>query len=164
MTHQPGIAIVAPGGYANDAKALARGVALLEQRGFLVHSYYDPARIFQRFGGTDADRLGQLNAAVADPDVQIIMALRGQYGLSRLLPQVDFEAIAASGKLVVGFSDVTALHCGLMAKTGAQSYAGPMFAGDFCGEAPVQFTLDVFLGAWPDRPTSSRKRPPAIPR
>lgn len=145
MTPQPGIAIVAPGGYANDVQALARGVALLEQRGFLVHNYYDPARIFQRFGGTDADRLGQLNAAVADPDVQIIMALRGQYGLTRLLPQIDFDAIAASGKIVVGFSDVTALHCGLMAKTGAQSYAGPMFASDICSAEPVPFTLDSFF-------------------
>jgi muramoyltetrapeptide carboxypeptidase len=144
MTKQPGIAIVAPAGRPADDAALPRGIALLEKRGFTVHDYYDPALAFQRFGGTDDARLAQLEAAVADPDVQIIMALRGQYGLTRLLPRIDFDAIAASGKILVGFSDVTALHMGLMAKTGAISYAGPMFAGDFAAAEPVGFTLDNF--------------------
>ncbi|MDL2356568.1 MAG: LD-carboxypeptidase [Pseudomonadota bacterium] len=144
MTRQPGIAIFAPGGRAPDDAALARGIARLEQRGCIVHNYYDPALAFQRFGGTDEGRLAQLQAAVADPDVQVVMALRGQYGITRLLPKIDFEAMAASGKIFVGFSDMTAFHMGLMAKTGAISYAGPMFAGDFASDKPVDFTLDNF--------------------
>jgi muramoyltetrapeptide carboxypeptidase len=144
MTKPIGIAIFAPGGRAPDDSALARGIERLEQRGCIVHNYYDPEQSFQRFGGTDEGRLAQLEAAVADPDVQIVMALRGQYGLTRLLPKIDFEALAASGKIFVGFSDMTALHMGLMAKTGAISYAGPMFAGDFACDQPVDFTLDSF--------------------
>lgn len=144
MTKKIGIAIFAPGGRAPDDAALARGIERLEQRGCIVHNYYDPAQNFQRFGGTDEGRLAQLEAAVADPEVQVVMALRGQYGLTRLLPQIDFEALAASGKIFVGFSDMTALHMGLMAKTGAISYAGPMFAGDFASDRPVDFTLDNF--------------------
>lgn len=145
MTTQPGIAIFAPAGRPADDAALPRGIALLEQRGFLVHDYYEPALAFQRFGGSDDARLAQLDAAVADPDVQVIMALRGQYGLTRLLPRIDFESIAASGKIVVGFSDMTALQMGMLAKTGAMSYSGPMFAGDFTGAEPVDFTLDNFF-------------------
>ncbi len=145
MTTQPGIAIFAPAGRPVDDAAIPRGIALLEQRGFLVHNYYEPALAHQRFGGTDDARLAQLEAAVADPDVQVIMALRGQYGLTRLLPRIDFEAIAASGKIVVGFSDMTALQMGLLAKTGAMSYSGPMLAGDFTGAEPVDFTLDNFF-------------------
>lgn len=144
MTKPIGIAIFAPGGRAPDDAALARGIERLEQRGCIVHNYYDPALSFQRFGGTDEGRLAQLEAAVADPAVQVVMALRGQYGLTRLLPKIDFEALAASGKIFVGFSDMTALHMGLMAKTGAISYAGPMFAGDFAADKPVDFTLDNF--------------------
>lgn len=144
MTKKIGIAIFAPGGRARDDGALARGVELLEQRGCLVHNYYDPALSYQRFGGTDDARLAQLEAAVADPDVQVVMALRGQYGLTRLLPRIDFEAIAASGKIFVGYSDMTALHMGLMARTGAISYAGPMFDADFAADKPVDFTLDNF--------------------
>jgi muramoyltetrapeptide carboxypeptidase len=144
MTKEIGIAIFAPGGRAPDDAVLARGIERFEQRGCIVHNYYDPAHNYQRFGGTDEGRLAQLNAAVADPEVQVVMALRGQYGLTRLLPRIDFEALAASGKIFVGFSDVTALHMGLMAKTGAISYAGPMFAGDFAAAEPVAFTLDNF--------------------
>lgn len=145
MTKKIGIAIVAPAGYAlEDDAALAAGIARLERQGFLVHNYYDSSKIFQRFSGTDEDRLAQLHAAAADPAVQVVMVLRGAYGLTRLLPQIDFQALALSGKIFVGYSDVTALHMGLMAKTGAQSYAGPMFAGDFAAPDPVAFTLDNF--------------------
>ncbi len=144
ITQQIGIAIVAPAGQALDPCAVDRGIARLEQHGCLVHNYYDHTGIHERFGGTDQGRLDQLAAAIADPDVQIIMALRGGYGTTRLLPHIDFEAIAASGKLVVGFSDVTAIHMGLMARTGALSYAGPMIAGDFGAREAVQFTLSNF--------------------
>jgi muramoyltetrapeptide carboxypeptidase len=144
MTKQPGIAIFAPAGRPADDAVLPRGIELLEQRGCLVHNYYDPAQSFQRFGGTDEGRLAQLAAAVADPDVQVAIALRGQYGITRLLPRIDFDAAAASGKIFVGFSDMTAFHMGLYAKTGAVSYAGPMFAGDFCAADRVDFTLDNF--------------------
>lgn len=145
MTTSPiGIAIVAPGGYASDNDALERGIARLRAQGHTVHNYYDHAQVFQRFAGTDAARLAQLNAAIADPDVQVVMALRGAYGLTRLLPQIDFAAMAASGKTFVGFSDFTAVHMGLMAKTGALSYAGPMFAGDFGVDEVDEFTLAQF--------------------
>lgn len=144
ITQQIGIAIVAPAGQALDPCAVDRGIARLEGLGCLVHNYYDHNSIHERFGGTEAGRLAQLQAAVRDPSVQLIMALRGGYGTTRLLPHIDFEAIAASGKLVVGFSDLTAIHMGLMAKTGALSYAGPMIAGDFGARDPVQFTLDDF--------------------
>ena len=144
ITQQIGIAIVAPGGQALDPCAVDRAIARLEAHGCLVHNYYDHARIHKRFGGSDEGRLAQLQAAVADPDIQLIMALRGGYGSTRLLPHIDFEAIAASGKLLVGFSDITAIQMGLMARTGAPSYAGPMLVGDFGVEQTVPFTLDDF--------------------
>lgn len=144
ITSRLGIAIVAPAGCIADPSALERAIARFEAQGFLVRNYYDHSCTHQRFGGTDAARLAQLHAAAADPDVQLIIALRGGYGLSRLLPAIDFEAIAASGKIVVGFSDLTALHMGLMAKAGGLSYAGPMIAGDFGAIDPVAFTLDDF--------------------
>ena len=144
-TTKPGIAIAALGGYAIDDVAVARAVRRLEERGWLVHNYYDPAVKYQRFGGTDAGRLAQLNDAAGDPDVQVVMALRGQYGISRLMAEIDFDAMAASGKIFVGYSDMTAFHMGLMARTGAISYAGPMICDDFAREEPVDFTLDDFF-------------------
>jgi muramoyltetrapeptide carboxypeptidase len=72
------------------------------------------------------------------------MALRGQYGISRLLHQVDFDALAASGKILVGYSDLTALHMGLYAKTGAISYAGPMVCNDFSADEWDDYTQQQF--------------------
>lgn len=139
-----GIAIVAPGGAPLDEAAVQRGVARLREQGCTIHNYYQPEHKFQRFGGTEAGRLAQLNAAAADPDVQVVMALRGSYGLSRILPEIDFAAMAASGKLFVGYSDFTAFHMGLMAQTGRASFAGPMFCDDFIRDEPVDFTLRQF--------------------
>ncbi|TCS39506.1 muramoyltetrapeptide carboxypeptidase [Paucimonas lemoignei] len=139
-----GIAIVAPGGYPPDEAALARGIKRLEQQNCLVHNYYDPADKYQRFGGIDMARVAQLHAAADDPDVQIVMALRGGYGLSRILPMLDFDFLANSGKLFVGYSDFTVFHMALLAATGKVSFAGPMVCGDFGCERPSDYTLSHF--------------------
>lgn len=144
ITSQLGVAIVAPAGHTPDQAAVERGIARLEAHGCLVHNYYDPKAIHQRFGGTDAARLAQLHAAADDPDVQIVMAVRGGYGLTRLMPDIDFERLAASGKLFVGYSDITALQMGLYTRGGAISYAGPLLAGDFGAEEACDFTLRQF--------------------
>ena len=144
-TKKIGIAIVAPSGYSFDDAAIAQGIARLEAQGHLVHNYFDSAKVFQRFGGTDQARLAQLNAAAADPDVQVVMALRGQYGMTRLLPHIDFARMAASGKIFVGYSDFTAFQMALLAKTGTVSYAGPMFLSDFAAAEPLAFTVDDFF-------------------
>lgn len=160
-----GIAIVAPSGYTLDGDAIARGVARLEAMGHSVHNYVDTAKVFQRFGGTDEDRLARLNEAVANPDVQVVMALRGQYGMTRLLPHIDFGRMAASGKIFVGFSDFTAFQMALLARTGAMSYAGPMFLSDFCAAELVDFTVGDFfqcLGSRTHRISQAASRNPAL--
>ena len=139
-----GIAIAAPGGYALDEAALARGIAHLRQMGCTVHNYYAPDEKYQRFGGTDAGRLAQLEAAARDPHVQVVIALRGAYGISRILPRIDFRLMADSGKLFTGYSDFTAFHMGMYAATGRKSFAGPMICDDFIREEPVAYTLDQF--------------------
>nr|WP_315393865.1 LD-carboxypeptidase [uncultured Duganella sp.] len=136
-----GIAIAAPGGAAPDAGALREGIARLEAQGFLVHNYYDDAQRHLRFGGTDGARLAQLEAAAADPQVQIVMALRGSYGMSRLLPRIDFRAMADSGKLFVGYSDFTAFQMALMKLAGRASFAGPMVCDDFTRAEPDAYTM-----------------------
>jgi len=135
-----GVAIVAPGGYAPDEDAFKRGLDALRVQGCRVHNYYGHADRHQRFGGTDEARIAQLYAAASNPDVQVVMALRGGYGMSRLLPQLDFPMLAASGKLFVGHSDFTAFQMALYAKTGAVSFAGPMLCDDYTREDRSDFT------------------------
>jgi len=144
---KPGIAIVAPAGYAPDPAAVARGIDRLESAGVPVHNYYDHDARHHRFGGTDAARLAQLYEAAADPDVQVVMAVRGGYGMTRLLPLLDTERLAASNKIFVGYSDLTALHMAMYARYGGDGYTGyqgPFFAGDFGAPEPDAFTLGDF--------------------
>lgn len=139
-----GVALIAPGGYAPDEAALARGILALQNQGCVVYDYYDPAAKYQRFGGTDAARVEQIYEAIDNPQVQIVLAIRGSYGMSRLLPLLDLRRLAASKKIFVGHSDVTALHLALLAQTGATSVAGPMLCGDF-GEAELSdYTMSHF--------------------
>lgn len=138
------VAIVAPSGYAPNPSEVGRAIARLEAWGCRVRNFYDADAKHQRFGGSDAARAAQLQAAAADPEVQLVLALRGGYGMSRLLPDLDLAALAASGKLFVGHSDFTALQMGLLAQAGAISFAGPMVCIDFSRDDPSDFTLRQF--------------------
>lgn len=139
----PVVAIVAPSGYPVNEEAAQRGIVNLCEQGCHVRNYYEGDRKFQRFAASDAGRLEQIHAAARDPEVDIVLALRGGYGLTRLLPQIDFAMLAASGKLFVGHSDFTALQMGLLAH-GMSSFAGPMLCDDFLREELSAFTLQNF--------------------
>ena len=139
-----GVAVVAPSGYAPDPCSYARGIERMRAAGCTVREYYDPERKHQRFGGSDEDRIRQLHEAASDPRVQVVMALRGGYGMSRILPGLDLSLLVDSGKLFVGHSDFTALHMALLAQGGTPSFAGPMVCIDFSRDDPSDFTLDHF--------------------
>lgn len=139
-----GVAIVAPSGYAPDQYSYARGIERLRAYGCTVREYYDPGNKHERFGGTDEDRIRQLHEAAKDPRVHIVMALRGGYGMSRILPRINLSLLARSGKLFVGHSDFTALHMALLQHAGTPSFAGPMVCIDFSRDDPSDFTLDSF--------------------
>jgi muramoyltetrapeptide carboxypeptidase len=93
----------------------------------------DALRRFQRFGGSDDVRLGALHRIAAQAP-SIAMAVRGGYGLTRLLDRIDWPLLARSveaGTRWVGLSDITALQLGLLAHGGGISWAGPTAAEDF---------------------------------
>ena len=139
------VAIVATGGYDPDPAGVARADALLLKQGCEVRHFDTPNQRHLRFADTDAARLAGLHAAARDPEVDIVLPLRGGYGASRLLQAIDFELLAASGKLFVGHSDVTVLNMGLLAH-GASSFAGPTTSGDFASADVSDFTMAHFWG------------------
>ena len=141
-----GVAVVAPGSYGQETSGCARGITALEQRGFNVFNYYDHSKRYQRFAGTDENRLRQINDAVHNPKVDVIMALRGGYGASRLMSSLDFERIARSGKIFVGHSDLTAIQLALL-KHGAVSFAGPMVCPDYAKQDLNAYTMQHFENA-----------------
>lgn len=138
------IGLVAASGYAVNAEAVERGIANLQAQGCIVKNFSDASRKFQRFGATDDERIAQLYAAAQDAEVDIVLALRGGYGLTRLLPGLDFKQLAASKKLFVGHSDFTALQMGLLAQAGGISFSGPMLCDDFVRDELSAYTLNNF--------------------
>lgn len=125
------VRLVAPCG-PFDREAFERGVAKLRKSWVVT---YDES-IFESEGflaGSDARRLAELNAALTDQGVDAIIAARGGYGSMRLLPDLDPQLIARANKLLVGFSDMTALHAAWQ-RAGLRSIHGSMVAS--LGNAP----------------------------
>src|SRR5690606_8945808 len=79
------------------------------------------------FAGSDERRLAELNEAILDPAIDAIVYARGGFGTTRLLPGIDPAAIREANKMIVGFSDITALHA-LWSHAGVRSVHAPMVA------------------------------------
>lgn len=118
--------VIAPAG-PFDLERFERGLARLRQHYEVSHD----VSLFARQGylaGSDARRLQELQEALADDSVHGLIAARGGYGSTRLLDDLEPEQVARSGKLLIGFSDITALHA-LWARAQVGSVHGPMVAG-----------------------------------
>ncbi|HYE95222.1 MAG TPA: LD-carboxypeptidase [Rubricoccaceae bacterium] len=76
--------------------------------------------------GTDADRAADLMEMFTDRDVHAVLALRGGWGCARLLPLLDFDAIRANPKPLIGYSDITALLLAIYQKSGLVTFHGPV--------------------------------------
>lgn len=90
-----------------------RSVQLLENLGLRVEL---GRHVFDKAGylaGRDVDRLADLNGALNDPAVRAVIATRGGKGAYRIADSLDFSAMRADPKLLIGFSEVTILHLAL---------------------------------------------------
>ena len=75
--------------------------------------------------GQDVDRAADINRFFADPAIRAVLPSRGGWGASRLLPSLDYDTIRRNPKIVLGYSDITALHMAIAAKTGLITFHGP---------------------------------------
>ncbi|MEW6032631.1 MAG: LD-carboxypeptidase [Bacillota bacterium] len=139
------VAVVAPAGRVRNEKALAGGVRVLEHLGFRVVLGRHLTEHRGYLAGPDEARADDLNRALADPEVRGIVAARGGYGASRILPLVDYAAARNDPKVFVGYSDLTALHLAFARETGLVTFHGPVV--ESLGERLTRFTLDSFVRA-----------------
>ena len=120
--------IVAPSGPVPEDR-LAAGLGALQ--GLFAGEISLAPNIAARagyFAGDDRSRLAALQAALADPDIDAVLCARGGYGLTRLIGQLDPTRLAAAPKLLVGFSDVSALLAWALRCVGLCSVHGPVVA------------------------------------
>lgn len=140
------IAVISPAGATPcdssqaGPDAFTQGVALLEAAGFKVKLMPNVKNKRMYLAGTDAERLADLHAAFADPEVDGILCARGGYGCMRLLPDVDFDLIAKHPKTLIGFSDITALLLPIYQRTGLIGFYGPMLTSNLIHGEPYSQT------------------------
>lgn len=131
------VRVVAPGSTPDPAK-MARGTAILQSFGLVVEL---GEHVFTRYGylaGTDAERLADLNAAFRDPGIRGVIAARGGYGTQRIVDQLDVAAARRSPKVVVGYSDITALTGKLWRSCRLSTFYGPMVNWTDSRTGPVE--------------------------
>lgn len=142
------IGLVTPGSYISD-ESLEKAVRNLESLGFVVK----PGKhIRARHGfvaGTDAQRLSDLHEMFDDSGVAGIWCARGGYGCSRLLPSLDYSLIRRNAKVLIGYSDITALIQGIHINTGLVAFHGPVASSDMTDYTVQCFTEVVMEGRSP---------------
>lgn len=143
------VAVVAPSGPVCEDR-LAAGLDIL--RGWDLEPVVAPHVLgrhpgFPYLAGTDADRAADFQSAWCDPDVAAVLCARGGYGAQRMVDLLDWEALRAAGpKVLVGFSDVTALHEAVAARLGLVTLYGPMVSAlDFLKSTRAQQHLRATL-------------------
>jgi muramoyltetrapeptide carboxypeptidase len=141
---QPGdtIAVVAPASPMQVSK-LETGLDYLKKQGYRIEL---GEHIFDSYGylaGHDKDRMNDLLAMFASPNVDAIISCRGGYGTPRLLDSIDYNIIAKNPKIFVGYSDLTALQLAIWKHTNLVTFSGPMVAVEMASEI-LPFTETYF--------------------
>jgi muramoyltetrapeptide carboxypeptidase len=139
------IGIIAPASAPPDPKAIDRSIAVLEELGFKPKLARNVRKRWGFLAGSDRDRAADLMQMFTDRKVSAIICVRGGYGAARILPLLDYRMIRRSPKILIGYSDITSLHCAFLVKSNLVSFHGPMLNSDFIKENFPDFTLNGFL-------------------
>jgi muramoyltetrapeptide carboxypeptidase len=104
------IGITCPAGHISSQE-IAPAVRIMESWGFKIRVGSTVDKSDYSFGGTDAERQQDLQAMLDDPSIKAIMCGRGGYGSARIVDKLDFTRFLKHPKWIIGFSDITVLHC-----------------------------------------------------
>ncbi len=123
------VALISPSS-GIEARGFEIALGNLEAFGFKV-KVGKYARLRNGFlAGTDKERLEDLHWAFADKEVNAIWCVRGGYGATRYLPDLDYKLIKANPKIFIGYSDITALHTAIYQNTDLVTFHGPTAGGN----------------------------------
>jgi len=133
------IGLVAPASPSNEDETVHGAVETLQSLGFQVK---EGRHLFSRHGylaGTDQERSADFNDMFMDDSVHGIITLGGGYGSARILPYLDYAEIQRHPKVLMGYSDITALLNGIHVRTGLVTFHGPIASQSF-----TDYTLQEF--------------------
>ena len=119
------VALVAPAGPLRDTGDLDRASANARSLGWEPVPGANVLARLGYFAGSDDARAADLNQALRDPAIDGIWCVRGGYGMMRLLPRLDYEALVRHPRAIIGYSDITALHAAVGNTAGLVTFHGP---------------------------------------
>ena len=122
------IGLISPASTPSSSEKVEKSVRYLESLGYRTAVGTHVLDVNGYLAGSDRDRAEDFNAMVRDKHVKAIVALRGGYGTPRILPLLDYRAIRQHPKIIVGYSDLTALQLAVFKKTSLVTFSGPMAA------------------------------------
>lgn len=133
MTTQINIGIYSPSSPATVTalKRYERAKLFLEEKNFQIVTGSLTGKSDYYRSGSPKERAEELNELLRNPDVDIIMSTIGGTNANSMLPYIDYEAFRQQPKIVVGYSDATAILLALYAKTGIATFYGPAFVPSF---------------------------------
>lgn len=151
------VGLIAPSSNVMENQDIGFAIDILKSFGFKVKT---GQHLYERHGylaGEDQARAADVNAMFKDPDVDAIFCLRGGYGSPRILPYLDYASIAKHPKVIIGYSDVTALLNAIYTQTGMVTFHGPIAAQNF-----TDYTLSQFKQVLFDAQAATIAAPPAF--
>ncbi|WP_231490757.1 LD-carboxypeptidase [Pedobacter sp. Leaf170] len=134
------IGITSPAGYIT-LEQIQPSVLQIQNWGFNIKIGDTIGKRDFTYGGTDDERLKDFQQMLDDPKVNAIMCARGGYGFVRIIDKLDFAAFRKNPKWIIGFSDITVLHCHLAKNYGIASIHSKMcnsFPDDWSKAEPIQ--------------------------
>ncbi len=158
------VGLAAPAGFVPDRFGIEELEATVRAMGLVPRLAANLQARSGYLAGTDEARAAALNAMFRDKDLRAIFAVRGGWGSERLLPLLDFAALAANPKVLVGSSDVTALHLAIAAKTALPGIHGPNLASSWSAPAWESFRRLVFDGEAPTYSIAPASEDRLVPR
>lgn len=120
------IGLVSPASPPSSTEKIFKGAEYLERLGYRVKIGKNTEKVYGYLAGTDQQRAEDINEMFADKHVKAIIAVRGGYGTPRILPLLKYSIIKSNPKILVGYSDLTALQLAIYRKTGLATFSGPM--------------------------------------
>lgn len=136
------IGITSPASYISLAE-VQPSVQLMESWGFKVVMGSTVGKKDFTYGGTDEERATDFQQMLDNPDIKAVMCARGGYGFVRIIDQLNFKQFARQPKWLIGFSDITVLHCHVNRNLGIATLHSKMcnsFPSDWAKAEPIQVT------------------------
>ena len=120
------IGLVSPASAPSSPEMIEKGVRYLEKLGYAVKVGENAAKVHGYLAGSDVQRAADFNDMICDKTVKAIFTVRGGYGTPRILPLLDYTALKRNPKIIVGYSDITALQLAIFRKIELVTFSGPM--------------------------------------